>query len=158
MGAKVATTSSPTNLSTKPSWIDDRLRRDVVEAIEDRPIRTGRHALGHAGRATDIGEQQGQFDLGTAVMLGDEVEARAAPVRVVVRGALADHPHHGRRCAGEWRGAEAAAWPVRQEPEDAAIPALVRAADRQEVVPEGVIGRIGSWLLNAHAGRPPPRT
>ena len=84
--------------------------------------------------------------------------------QVTVRGSSdifglvdADHPHHRRCRTGEWRGAEPAAWPVWQEPEDAPIPALVRAANGQEVVPEGLIARIGRWLLVAHAGPPPPR-
>jgi hypothetical protein len=87
-------------------------------------------------------------------MLGDEVEARAAPVWVVVRGALADHPHHGRRRAGESRGAEPAAWPVRQEPEDAAIPALVRAArPRRRPTPGSRPGRPRRPRTASSAGR-----
>src|SRR6188474_3424055 len=90
-------------------------------------------------------------------MLGDVVEARAAPVWVVAGGAPADKSHHRRCDAGEGRSAEPAAWPMRQEPEDPAIAALAGAADGQEVVPEGFIARIGRRLHIAHACSPPLR-
>src|SRR5688572_20046170 len=89
-------------------------------------------------------------------MLGDVVEARAAPVRVVAGGAPADQSHHRRCGAGEGRGAEPAARPMRQEPENPAIAALARAADGQELVPEG-LARIGRRLLIAHGGPPTSR-
>src|SRR5688572_21410536 len=90
-------------------------------------------------------------------MLGDVVEARAAPVRVVTGGAPADQSHHRRCSAGEGRGAEPAARTMRQEPEDPAIAALAGAADGQELVPEGLIARIGRRLLIAHGGPPTSR-
>src|SRR5688500_15803199 len=87
-------------------------------------------------------------------MRGEVVEARAAPVQVVARGAAADQAHHQRYGDCQGRSATPAAWPMRQEPKDLAIAALAGAADGQEVVPERFIPRIGRWLHIAHACSP----
>ena len=58
------------------------------------------------------------------MVLRDKGEARLADPRVLVRRPLADRAHERRRRAGERRGAQLAAGPMRERAEDAPHPAL----------------------------------
>jgi hypothetical protein len=69
----------------------------------------GRHLLGHRGRPADVSEEDAAVDLGTAVVLAEEVEAAGAHRRVRLRRPLAERPHQRRTGSRERRRAELAA-------------------------------------------------
>ena len=82
------------------------------------------------------------------MMLGDVVEARAAPVRVVAGGAPADQSHH-RRCGGEGRARSRQRGPCGKSRKIRRLRRSLRLPT-VEVVPECLIARIGRRLLIAH--------
>jgi hypothetical protein len=123
--------------------LDDGGRRDRVEAVEQTAELGGRHPLGHARRAADVGEEKARLDLCTPTVRGHEIEAGGAHRRVLVRWTFADHPHDRRADAREWCCAQHAARVGREPLEDATHPALRRIATGEEVAPELLGGEIG---------------
>ena len=129
--------------------VEHDLGRRRVEPVEEAVELCRRHPFRQGRGATDVGKQHGEFDLGAAMVLGDERETRVAHGRIRVRRSLPDQPHHRRGDTRERSRAQATARLVREVQEDPPRTTLDVVAPGQKVSPECLVG-IG-WLGRGHA-------
>ncbi len=118
---------------------EDRARGGRIEAVEQRSKLGWRHLLGQFGRAPDIGEQHGDFNLGTAAVLHEGLLAGVAEVRVLRRLSLADEPHGNSAATRERRRAQAASGLGRHAIEEVSAGRHHRIGVGEVVAPEFLV-------------------
>src|SRR5262249_57388491 len=106
-----------------PVLLVDLGGRDAVETSDQARELLRRGLLGQRRRPADVGEEEGELDLGAAGLLLHVADARAAQTPVDSRRGETDEPHQHLPWAAERGGAELAAR-LRWDPADHAAEAL----------------------------------